>query len=78
MAVFLYKRPKIAVIGPYGESRLTLGFWASVSGKPQDAVPLKEGLLKNFIHRAKFNLLVAIICLTLMTGLVPSKLGLRC
>lgn len=43
----LQKDQKIAVIGPYGESRLTLGFWASVSGKPQDAVPLKEGLLKN-------------------------------
>jgi beta-glucosidase len=38
---------KVAVVGPYGESRLTLGFWASVSGKPQDAVPLKDGLLKN-------------------------------
>lgn len=43
----LQKEQKIAVIGPYGESRLTLGFWASVSGKPQDAVSLKEGLLKN-------------------------------
>ncbi|MFD2390106.1 glycoside hydrolase family 3 N-terminal domain-containing protein [Enterococcus gallinarum] len=43
----LQKDQKIAVVGPYGESRLTLGFWASVSGKPQDAVPLKEGLLKN-------------------------------
>jgi beta-glucosidase len=43
----LQKDQKVAVIGPYGESRLTLGFWASVSGKPQDAIPLKEGLLNN-------------------------------
>ncbi|WP_246865193.1 glycoside hydrolase family 3 C-terminal domain-containing protein [Enterococcus hirae] len=39
---------KIAVIGPYGESPLTLGFWASVSGKPQDTVTLKEGLSRHF------------------------------
>lgn len=39
---------KVAVIGPYGESRLTLGFWASVSGKPQDTITLKEGLSKHF------------------------------
>lgn len=39
---------KVALIGPYGESRLTLGFWGFVSGKPQDVISLKEGLLKNF------------------------------
>lgn len=44
----LKSEQKIAVIGPYGESRLTLGFWASVSGKPQDAVPLSDGLKKEF------------------------------
>lgn len=38
----------IAIIGPYGESPLTLGFWASVSGKPQYTVTLKEGLSKHF------------------------------
>jgi beta-glucosidase len=37
---------KVAVIGPYGESHLTLGFWASVSGKSTDVVTLKEGLLE--------------------------------
>jgi beta-glucosidase len=47
---------KIAVIGPYGESRLTLGFWASVSGKPQDTITLKEGMEQNF---AKENLIFA-------------------
>jgi beta-glucosidase len=46
-ALPLQSEQKVAVIGPYGESRLTLGFWASVSGKPQDAISLKEGLLKN-------------------------------
>ncbi|WP_163654866.1 glycoside hydrolase family 3 N-terminal domain-containing protein [Listeria sp. PSOL-1] len=44
----LEKGQAIAVIGPYGESRLTLGFWASVSGKPQDTVTLKEGMLEQF------------------------------
>jgi beta-glucosidase len=44
----LKKDQTVAVIGPYGESRLTLGFWASVSGKPQDTIPLKSGLLQHF------------------------------
>ena len=44
----LKKDQTVAVIGPYGESRLTLGFWASVSGKPQDTIPLKTGLLQHF------------------------------
>lgn len=44
----LVPNQKIAVIGPYGESPLTLGFWASVSGKPQDTVTLKEGLSRHF------------------------------
>nr|WP_213016889.1 glycoside hydrolase family 3 N-terminal domain-containing protein [Desemzia sp. RIT 804] len=35
---------KVVVIGPYGESKLTLGFWASVSGKPQDSINLRTGL----------------------------------
>lgn len=39
---------KIAVVGPYGKGKFTLGFWASVSGKAQDTVTLKEGLEKNF------------------------------
>ncbi|OJG82795.1 beta-glucosidase [Enterococcus ratti] len=47
-ALPLNKNKKIAVIGPYGESKLTLGFWASVSGKPQDTVTLKEGLSEHF------------------------------
>jgi beta-glucosidase len=55
-ALPLRSEQKVAVIGPYGESRLTLGFWASVSGKPQDAIPLKEGLLHNL---AAENLLFA-------------------
>ena len=44
-ALPLKKDQKIAVVGPYGNSHLTIGFWASVSGNPKDAVPLKEGLL---------------------------------
>ncbi|EHH1653799.1 hypothetical protein SM3_01741 [Enterococcus faecium EnGen0176] len=44
----LKKHQKIAVIGPYGKSRLTIGFWASVSGKPQDSIPLKDGLEQHF------------------------------
>lgn len=44
----LKKDKKIAVIGPYGKSQLTLGFWASVSGKPQDTVTLEEGLRQHF------------------------------
>jgi len=39
---------KIAVVGPYGKGKFTLGFWASVSGKAQDTVTLKEGLEQNF------------------------------
>ncbi|WP_165004554.1 MULTISPECIES: glycoside hydrolase family 3 N-terminal domain-containing protein [unclassified Enterococcus] len=44
----LKKEQKIAVIGPYGESKLTIGFWASVSGKPQDSITLKEGMEQHF------------------------------
>jgi beta-glucosidase len=44
----LKRDKKIAVIGPYGKSQLTLGFWASVSGKPQDTVTLEEGLSQHF------------------------------
>ncbi|MDB8859834.1 glycoside hydrolase family 3 N-terminal domain-containing protein [Pediococcus acidilactici] len=47
-ALPLRQDQKIAVIGPYGESKLTLGFWASVSGKSTDVVPLKEGLQAQF------------------------------
>ncbi len=39
---------KLAVVGPYGKSKFTLGFWASVSGKAQDTITLKEGLEQNF------------------------------
>lgn len=45
---------KIAVIGPYGESQLTLGFWGSVSGRSIDTITLKQGLLSKF---SKNNLL---------------------
>jgi beta-glucosidase len=44
----LNQQQKIAVVGPYGESKLTIGFWASVSGKPQDSVTLKEGMEQVF------------------------------
>ena len=55
-ALPLSAQQKIAVIGPYGKSKFTLGFWASVSGKAQDTVTLKEGLENNF---AKKNLTFA-------------------
>lgn len=55
-ALPLSTQQKIAVIGPYGKSKFTLGFWASVSGKAQDTVTLKEGLENNF---AKKNLTFA-------------------
>lgn len=44
----LNQQQKIAVVGPYGESKLTIGFWASVSGKPQDSVTLREGMEQVF------------------------------
>jgi len=47
-ALPLKAKQKIAVIGPYGKSRLTLGFWASVSGRPQDSTTLKDGLEQVF------------------------------
>lgn len=49
-ALPLRQDQKIAVIGPYVESKLTLGFWASVSGKATDVVSLKEGLQQVFKH----------------------------
>ncbi|MFP7306639.1 glycoside hydrolase family 3 N-terminal domain-containing protein [Enterococcus faecalis] len=44
----LNQQQKIAVVGPYGESKLTIGFWASVSGNPQDSVTLREGMEQVF------------------------------
>lgn len=43
-ALPLMKNQRIALIGPYGDSRLTLGFWASVTGRPDDTVTLHQGL----------------------------------
>lgn len=42
------KDKKVAVIGPYGNSKFTLGFWGSVSGSPLDTITLKEGLNRYF------------------------------
>lgn len=44
----LGKSEKLAVIGPYGTSKLTLGFWASVTGSPLDTISLAEGLQQHF------------------------------
>ncbi|WP_291649457.1 glycoside hydrolase family 3 N-terminal domain-containing protein [Clostridium sp.] len=40
----LSNNKKISVIGPYGSSKFTIGFWGSVSGSPMDTIPLKDGL----------------------------------
>jgi len=44
----LNKEQTISIIGPYSDSHLTLGFWASVTGKPQDSIPLGEGMKNIF------------------------------
>jgi beta-glucosidase len=44
----LRKDKKVALIGPYADSKLTLGFWASVTGNPMDTVTLREGLKQSY------------------------------
>lgn len=42
-ALPLQKTEKIAVIGPYGEEKATIGFWA-ITGDTKDTVSLSEGI----------------------------------